>query len=360
LGDRRVVAPRWICPALALPGQAFDLVVEGCATTDARVRLTGAGDGLSVTVESAEPVIGVGAHVGHLTRLRCRPESWPTVGQRLWQLEITMGHRREVAPNSVCLLAGQPREITLVHTSDLHLLLAQEGRLVERRGVARALVAAINALKPDLVLNTGDLISRYGVNQARLSDAQIRWQARQVRRIFSALEAPMFVIPGNHDLAFNASRAAWAEEMGLPWGRDTDDYCFDLGPARFIALDGRQYCDEITGNKLAPERSETQKAWLRDALRSSCSPSALRVVFTHYDYAGDIGPILAQEGCDLLLIGHTNAPPEGEAPWIDGHLSGTLALRVWHIRDGCAVPGQELTYAQLGVAPPFDEALISE
>jgi predicted MPP superfamily phosphohydrolase len=359
LGDRRVVAPRWICPALALPGQAFDLVVEGRVSADARMRLTRAGDGLSVAVESAEPVTGVDPDAEPFTRLRCRPEAWPTVGQRLFHLEIATGNRRAVAPNSVCLLAGQPAEITLVHTSDLHLLLAQEGRLVERRGVARALVDAINALKPDLVLNTGDLISRYGVDQARLSDAQIRWQARQVRRIFSALEAPMFVVPGNHDLAFNASRAAWAEEMGLPWRRDTDDYCFDLGPARFIALDGRQYCDEITGNKLAPERSEAQKAWLRDALRSSCSSSALRLVFTHYDYAGDIGPILAEEGCDLLLIGHTNAPPEGGAPWIDGHLSGTLALRVWHIGDGRAVPGQELSYAQLGVALPFDEALLS-
>ncbi len=359
MGDRRIVAPRWICPALALPGQAFDLVVEGRISADARVCLTRGGDEVPVAVESAEPVTGMGAYAGPLTRLRCRPESWPTVGQRLWDLEIIMGNRREVAPNSVCLLAEQPQEITLAHTSDLHLLLAQDGRLAERRGVARALVDAINALKPDLVLNTGDLISRYGVNQARLSDAQIRWQARQARRIFSALEAPMFVIPGNHDLAFEASRAACAEEMGLPWGRDTDDYCFDLGPTRFIALDGRQYCDEITGNKLAPERSEAQKAWLRDALRSSPSES-MRVVLTHYDYAGDIGPILAEEGCDLLLIGHTNAPPEGEAPWIDGHLSGTLALRVWRIGDGRAIPGQELTYAQLGVASPFDEALLAE
>jgi predicted phosphodiesterase len=358
LGDRRVVTPRWICPALALPGQAFDLVVEGRVSADARVCLTRGGDEVPVAVESAEPVTGVGAYAGPLTRLCCRPESWPTEGQRLFHLEIATGNRREVAPNSVCLLAGQPKEIMLVHTSDLHLLLAQEGRLVERRGVARALVDAINALKPDLVLNTGDVISRYGVDQARLSDAQIGWQARQVRRIFSALEAPMFVVPGNHDLAFNASRAAWAEEMGLPWGRSTDDYCFDLGPARFIALDGRQYCDEITGNKLAPERSEAQKAWLRQALRSSRSPAVLRVVFSHYDYAGDIGPILAEEGCDLLLIGHTNTPSKGEAPWIYGHLSGTLALRVWHIGDGRAVTGQELTYAQLGVAPPFDEALL--
>ena len=53
MGDRRVVAPRWICPALALPGQAFDLVVEGGVSADARVRLTRAQLGVAPPFDQA-------------------------------------------------------------------------------------------------------------------------------------------------------------------------------------------------------------------------------------------------------------------------------------------------------------------
>ena len=80
----------------------------------------------------------------------------------------------------------------MLHTSDCHLgtsrLPAGEGR--EERAFAEALALA-RAEQVDAVLVVGDLF-----DSARMSDDTLAWTAEQ----FDALDCPVVIIPGNHDV----------------------------------------------------------------------------------------------------------------------------------------------------------------
>ena len=346
-GELRIVQPRWTLPSWTVPGTPFELVVANMGGESVEAGLVYSGRYLPIDIDSVEDV-----DRGGLRRVTCVLSSDPAhVGDRaLCGLRGTTQSGATTAPSSACVLRDVPEAFTFVHTSDLHLIAPLNGRLTDRRPLAEALVALVNALSPAFVLNTGDIISRYGVDTVRLSDAQIWWQTREVRSILLGLRVPMFTIPGNHDRAFEASRAAWRLYMGEPWGRATDDTVFEYGGARFVGIDGSHYCDEVTHDKLDSQRTPEQLAYLRREL-GRASQARPRVVYSHWDYAGDIAEVLWQEGCDLFLIGHTSAPPAGDFPWTVGHLSGMEALRVWHVREGDVCAGQVVTYDELGSAP---------
>ena len=139
----------------------------------------------------------------------------------------------------------------------------------------------------------------------------------------------------------------------------SDDQLFAWGDGLFVGLDGTQLCDEITHEKLDPECSAEQLSWLSRVLSESAEKGP-RVVYTHWDYAGDIAPVLRDAGCDVLLLGHTALPPEGEFPWQVGHLSGQEAYRVWRVVDGRVHPGDVVQYDELGAAPAFDVAVLED
>jgi 3',5'-cyclic AMP phosphodiesterase CpdA len=87
-----------------------------------------------------------------------------------------------------------------------------------------AAVAGVRALpqQPDAVLVSGDL-----------SDNATAAEYEQVRRLLAPLEAPAYVLPGNHD-----DRAALRRHFGLPGsGGEPVQYSVDLGPMRLVVLD---------------------------------------------------------------------------------------------------------------------------
>lgn len=105
----------------------------------------------------------------------------------------------------------------------------------------------INALKPDLVINLGDLIYGYGLRSTRP-------QWLRYLEVISRIEAPYYQIPGNHDVFNNRARQVYLELFRKTY------LSFDLSKCHFVLLDNLE--DGVWG-KIGPE----QLAWLEEDLK---------------------------------------------------------------------------------------------
>jgi Icc protein len=115
-----------------------------------------------------------------------------------------------------------PRPFLLAQLSDPHI----GGEWFDDQSVAR-LAAAVESVRgvrsqPDAVLLTGDL-----------ADHATDEEYEQVRELLAPLQAPLYVLPGNHD-----DRRALHRHFGVP-GADGEPvrYSVDLGPLRIVVLD---------------------------------------------------------------------------------------------------------------------------
>jgi hypothetical protein len=182
-------------------------------------------------------------------------------------------------------------------------------------------IRAIVALKPDLVISTGDMVA--GQRRPHLSEAEVRamWDAfhRTVTAPLEAAGIPLAVTPGNHDASayagFERERRLYAET----WAAHRPDldyvggdgypfaYAFEIGDVRFASLDATKI------GALPPE----QEAWLRDTM-AGAGPT--RIVFSHLpiwpvavgretEVIGDPGlaDLFGDLGVDLHLSGHHHA-----------------------------------------------------
>jgi len=117
------------------------------------------------------------------------------------------------------------RQSVLLQISDTHI-----GAPADERDPAVALAAVVNAVAeigvaPDAVLLSGDL-----AHSGKDDEYQL------VAELVTRLEAPVCVLPGNHD-----DRAALRRRFGLPGGvSDPVLYAADVGEMRLIVLDGVQ------------------------------------------------------------------------------------------------------------------------
>jgi 3',5'-cyclic-AMP phosphodiesterase len=110
----------------------------------------------------------------------------------------------------------------LVQLSDPHI-----GATWAGEGSVEGLAAAVDAVRelrpqPDAVLVTGDL-----------ADHATDDEYEQLRELLAPLDAPLHVLPGNHD-----DRRALSRHFGVP-GSDGEpvQYSVDLGPLRLVVLD---------------------------------------------------------------------------------------------------------------------------
>lgn len=85
---------------------------------------------------------------------------------------------------------------------------------------------AVDYAAPAFVLDSGDMIYGHTPDETRARD-----QWRRYREAISRLHAPMFHVPGNHDLWDEASARIYRELWGKTY------YAFDYGNSRFIGLD---------------------------------------------------------------------------------------------------------------------------
>lgn len=110
---------------------------------------------------------------------------------------------------------------------------AEEFRFVvmgDRTGRARARVferalLQVDGLRPDFILNIGDLIEGNTEDQARIDG---EWD--EMQGAIEAIGIPFFYVPGNHDLTNDVQRAAWRRRLGA------DYYHFTYKDALFLVL----------------------------------------------------------------------------------------------------------------------------
>lgn len=339
----RIHEPRWTRPQLLLPGQTLSVTLGDCASARPAARLETERATCALEVASVEPEASVDG-----VTLRCRvPESAAT---GLWALHVSAAGRGVRMPNCVQVLEAFTPSYTFVHTSDIHIWKASAGAFIDRTRAVERMVAAINALEPAFVINTGDLISRYRTKHEPVGWEETERQTRDVRRRLLELRVAMFVTPGNHDIAFPWSRRAWRKHMGLPVDGGRDDYSFDFGEDHFTVLDASRCYDEQTHEMTDNPFEPAQLDWL---VRDMSAPARRRFLCFHYDYRRQLIPLIEQLGIEGVFYGHSNKRtftepcPEG---FIEGLLPGTHAFQTIHVSEAGTRLEPGPTWRELGEA----------
>lgn len=151
-----------------------------------------------------------------------------------------------------------------VQLSDPHVVVPEKQPVLGHDTAARlkAAVETVNALRPPpaFVILTGDLTNDEQEASYRL-----------VRSILAGLEAPLYLIPGNHDARLLFRRIMLAERDPLP---DRVHYTFSREGYQFIML------DSLDEGKVTGLIDEAQLDWLDRTLTES--DEALTIVSLHH------------------------------------------------------------------------------
>ena len=333
--------PRWIVPALLQIGDSLEIIVRGDGSD---VLLDSLPDSASVVLARPDRSKGpftlqvikkTAIHHDEQTAIKIECLCEDPVALGLFDLKLIQGRQTlGVADQAVSIQARIPDSFDVVHITDTHFLQSNpEGdTLVDRADYLKGLVVQINAIKPVFVIHTGDLISRYGLApENRLTDDQIVWQYQNACPILKKLDVPLFITPGNHDLAFPSSRQCWADQMGMPWAHEADDFYWDYGQFRFVCMDTSVQFDRSGGQLPQAALTEERLAWFEHTCRHRPDHAGC-VLLTHGDYDANLKLFnsFARSRVDLALCGHSRVSPWTHCDMsgtIDGHLSRRLAWR---------------------------------
>ena len=185
-------------------------------------------------------------------------------------------------------------------------------------------VRRIVALKPDLVISTGDMVAGQRKPHLTRNQVEAMWRSSHahVSEPLAKAGIPLAVTPGNHDGSayhgFELERQIYGEQWTSrrPVVSFVDDahypyhYAFAAGDGLFVALDA------TTLGELPPE----QLAWLKDLLARHGDRYKQRVVFSHVplwpftqgrerEFIGDpkLEQLLREADVGLYLSGHHHA-----------------------------------------------------
>ena len=151
----------------------------------------------------------------------------------------------------------------LAHLSDLHVL--EPGKLaygvVDTTPMVESAIAHLNALSPDLVVITGDLVHNVQIAEYH-----------RLRTMLQPLQMPVYLIPGNHD-SRTLLREVFSTHTYLP-ATDFLQYTVEDYPVRLIMLD-----TNVPG-KGHGELDAVRLAWLDQQL--SEQPDRPTILFMHH------------------------------------------------------------------------------
>jgi 3',5'-cyclic-AMP phosphodiesterase len=148
---------------------------------------------------------------------------------------------------------------TIVQLSDPHMGADWDG--LDPVATLSTTVAAVGELRPRpaAVLVSGDLAEH-------AADAEYE----RLGAVLAPLDAPVYVLPGNHD-----DRAALRRHFDLPGtGDEPIQYAAEVGDLRLVVLDTKR--NGADGGELGPERLQ----WLETTLRAE--PDATTVLAMHH------------------------------------------------------------------------------
>ena len=195
-------------------------------------------------------------------------------------------------------------------------------------------VERLQALKPDLVISTGDMVAGQRKPHLKRNEVEVMWRAfhEHLSDPLATAGIPLAVTPGNHDGStyhgFELERLIYAEQWvpRKPALQFVDEdhypfyYAFIVKNVLFISLDA------TTVGHLSPDQMD----WLREILDRYGPNHSQRVIFSHLplwpfakgretEYIGDpeLERLLQHAGVDLYLSGHHHAFYPGHKGGID-------------------------------------------
>jgi 3',5'-cyclic AMP phosphodiesterase CpdA len=223
----------------------------------------------------------------------------------------------------------------VVQLSDLHIGADWGGR--DPVDALWRTVEAVGRLRPapDAVVASGDLTEHAADEEYAL-----------VREMLAALEAPLHVLPGNHD-----DRAALRVHFGLPGeGAEPVQYAAELGPVRLVVVDSTRPGAEHG------ELDAARLAWLDAEL--AAAPGRPTIVAMHH-------PPLLTGVPAMDAIGVAAADRRALGAVVERHphvrriVAGHVHRAVTGVLGGCPVLAAPSTFAQLRLDFTTDELVIT-
>ena len=127
-------------------------------------------------------------------------------------------------------------------------------------------ITAINRLKPDFVVITGDLVNKKGDT----------WQIAEFKRITSGISSkiPVYYSPGNHDIGESPKKS------------DIDAFIANFGHDRFAFMHKKTLLIGLNSCLIksnVPDDEQTQFAWLEKELSNGRKAKHI-IIFSHYPF----------------------------------------------------------------------------
>jgi 3',5'-cyclic AMP phosphodiesterase CpdA len=184
------------------------------------------------------------------------------------------------------------KPVVIAQISDLHL-----GSVYYRSTLAEAMLAEVNALKPDMVAVTGDL-----------TDMGLLDEYQRARALLDRIECErMLVVPGNHD-ARNVGEVHFESHFG------TRSPEMRVDGVHVIGVDSSE--PDLDSGRVGREKYR----WIEERF---AEPAEFKIVAVHHHLvpvpgtgrerniiadAGDLLRVLTESGVDLVLCGHKHVP----------------------------------------------------
>lgn len=224
----------------------------------------------------------------------------------------------------------------MVQLSDPHVGAEWGGDIDPVARLAEA-VTAVCALEPspDAVLISGDLADN-------AADAEYE----QVRELVARIDAPLYVLPGNHD-----DRAALRRHFGLPGEGDRPlQYAVELGPLRLVVLDTKRPGED------RGELDADRRAWLEEALAEAPETPTM-LALHHPPVTTGIAPVdeIGLAPHDQRALGDVVARHPQVRRVVGGHLHLTVAGEL----RGRSVLAAPSTYVQARLEFDVEEVSLS-
>ncbi len=216
-------------------------------------------------------------------------------------------------------------------------------------GIFPQVIEEINLLNPDFVVAVGDYIEGYGEDYER---SEAEWDSLMV--LIGALEAPLYMTAGNHDIWDDESEVMYRARTGFdPY------YSFDYENTHFVVLDNSRV-------DAAADFPEEQRDWLvADLARHSEAENifvfAHRPLWSQTLVLGEpdaLHDIFLEYGVDAVFNGHLHHYFTTEFDGIDYTVMGSSGGGMYRSAEQPVTRGEFFQFGWVTVTSPGYELAV--